>query len=90
MFGLKSVRATGKLNVLSLPVCLCRAPKILAPVEPLSCALLTYNRLVARYEPGKKLSVSVCHNSKNDWLIMKAGYRTYPACFGYLSPHAIL
>lgn len=71
MFGLKPARATGKLYVLSFPISSCGALEILALVEFLSCALFTYNRLVARYESGEKLSISVCHNSEFYWLIME-------------------
>lgn len=70
----------GTLNLLGLPVYTCRASEILTLVELLPRALFADNFLVARYEPNKEFSVSVCHNSKNDWLIMEAGYRTYPAC----------
>lgn len=67
MFGLKPAMATGKsYNTLSFPVSLFRTSEILALVELLSFALLTDNCLVARYEPGKEPSVSVCHNSKVD------------------------
>ena len=44
------------------------ASEILALVEVLASALLADNCLVTRYEPGKELSVSVCHNSEFDWL----------------------
>ena len=64
MFGLKPW-TTGKLYVLSFPVCSRCTPEILALVELLSFALLVYNCLVTRYEPGKESSVSVCHNSDN-------------------------
>ena len=57
------------LNLLSLFVCTCYASEILALVEVLASALLADNCLVARYEPGKELSVSVCHNSEFYWLI---------------------
>lgn len=60
---LEFARATGKLYALSFPVSLCRTSEILALVELLSRTLLTDNFLVARYEPGKEPSVSVCHNS---------------------------
>lgn len=63
---LKPARTTGKLYALSIPVSLCRTSEILALVELLSCAFLADNCLVARYESGKKSSVSVCHNSKVD------------------------
>lgn len=66
MFWLKPARATGKLYALSFPVSLCRTSEILALVKLLSCALLAYYCLVARYESGKESSVSVCHNSKVD------------------------
>ena len=59
------------LDFLSFLVCTCYASEILALVELLSPALLTDNCLVTRYEPGKELSVSVCHNSKFDWLIIE-------------------
>ena len=64
---LKYARATGKLyNTLSFPVSSCRTSEILALVELFPFALLTDNCLVARYEPCKESSVSVCHNSKFD------------------------
>ena len=62
---LKSARAHVRtLNFLSFLVHTRGSSVILALVEILSFAFLTYNRLVARYEPGKESSVSVCHNSK--------------------------
>ena len=77
---LKSARANaGTLYFLGFPIYSRRASEILALVELLSRTLLADNCLVTRYEPGKEPSVSVCHNSNFDWLIMEAGYRTYPA-----------
>lgn len=71
MFALKFTRTHARLlNLLSLFVCTCYASEILALVEVLAYALLADNCLVTRYEPGKELSVSVCHNSKFDWLII--------------------
>ena len=71
MFGLKLTRShIGTLNFLSFLVCTRYASEILALVEVLASALFADNCLVARYEPGKELSVSVCHNSKFDWLII--------------------
>lgn len=52
------------LNLLSFSVYSCRTSKILTFIESLSRTLLADNCLVARYEPCKELSVSVCHNSK--------------------------
>ena len=78
------------LNLLCFSVYSCRASEILALVELLSRTLLADNCLVTRYESGKEPSVSVCHNSNFDWLIMDAGHGTRPADFGYLLPHAIL
>ena len=52
------------LNLLSFLVCTRYTSEILALVEVLASALLADNCLVARYEPGKELSVSVCHNSE--------------------------
>ena len=63
--------ATGKLYALSFPVSYCNTSEILALVELLSRTLLADNCLVARYEPCKEPSVSVCHNSKFDWLIIE-------------------
>lgn len=57
---------TGTLDFLSFSVHSCRTSEILALVELLSRALLADNCLVARYEPGKEPSVSVCHNSNFD------------------------
>ena len=71
MFGLKLARAHIRtLNFLSFLVCTCYASEILALVEVLASALLADNCLVARYEPCKELSVSVCHNSEFYWLII--------------------
>lgn len=58
------------LNFLSFLVHTRGTSVILALVELLSRTLLADNCLVARYEPGKEPSVSVCHNSKFDWLII--------------------
>lgn len=78
-FLLKSAMATGKShNTLSFPVSLFRTSEILALVELLSFALLTDNFLVARYEPGKESSVSVCHNSKVD--LVNGGRAKCPTC----------
>lgn len=61
---LKSARAhTGMLNFLCFSVYSCRTSEIFTLVELLFRTLLTDNCLVARYEPGKEPSVSVCHNS---------------------------
>lgn len=57
---------TGMLNLLCFSVYSRRTSEILALVELLSRALLADNCLVARYEPGKEPSVSVCHNSNFD------------------------
>ena len=54
------------LNFLSFLVHTRGTSVILALVELLSSALLAYHLLVARYEPGKESSVSVCHNSNFD------------------------
>ena len=62
--------ATGKLYALSFPVSSCNTSEILALVELFSFALIADNCLVARYESCKESSVSVCHNSKFDWLII--------------------
>ena len=79
MFLLKSAMATGKLyNTLSFPVSSCRTSEILALVELFPFALLADNCLVARYEPGKKSSVSVCHNSKVD--LVNGGRAKCPTC----------
>lgn len=84
MFWLKSAMATGKLyNTLSFPVSSCRTSEILALVELLSRTLLADNCLVARYEPGKEPSVSVCHNSKVD--LVNGGRAKCPTCLGYNS-----
>ena len=65
MFALKFTRTHARLlNLLSLFVCTCYASEILTLVEILASALLADNCLVTRYEPGKELSVSVCHNSE--------------------------
>ena len=80
MFGLKLARTHARLlNLLSFLVCTRYASEILALVEVLASALLADNLLVARYEHGKELSVSVCRNSKFDWLIIEAGHKTGPA-----------
>lgn len=64
---LKSARAHVRtLDFLSFSVHSCRTSEILALVEFLSRTLLADNCLVARYEPGKEPSVSVCHNSNFD------------------------
>lgn len=61
---LKSARAhTSMLNLLCFSVYSRRTSEILTLVELLSRTLLADNCLVARYEPGKEPSVSVCHNS---------------------------
>ena len=54
------------LNLLGFPVYSRRTSEIFTLVELLSRTLLADNCLVARYEPGKELSVSVCHNSNFD------------------------
>lgn len=54
------------LNFLSFLVHTRGTSVILALVELLSSALLAYHLLVARYEPGKEPSVSVCHNYNFD------------------------
>lgn len=54
---------TGMLNFLCFSVYSCRTSEIFTLVELLSRTLLADNSLVARYEPGKEPSVSVCHNS---------------------------
>lgn len=54
------------LNFLSFLVHTRGTSVILALVELLSRTLLSDNCLVARYEPGKEPSVSVCHNSNLD------------------------
>lgn len=51
------------LNLLCFSVNSCRTSEILTLVELLSRTLLADNCLVARYEPSKEPSVSVCHNS---------------------------
>ena len=61
---------TCMLNLLCFSVYSCRTSEILTLVELLSRTLLADNCLVARYEPGKEPSVSVCHNSNFDWLII--------------------
>ncbi len=67
MFGLKLARAHVRLlNLPSFLVCTCSSSVVLSFVEILSSALLAYHLLVARYEPDKELSVSVCHNSNFD------------------------
>ena len=64
---LKSARTHVRtLNFLSFLVHTGGTSVILAPVELLSRTLLADNCLVARYEPGKEPSVSVCHNSNFD------------------------
>ena len=64
---LKSARThTGMLYLLGFPIYSRRASEILVLVEFLSRTLLADNCLVARYEPGKESSVSVCHNSNFD------------------------
>lgn len=70
---------TGMFYLLCFFVYSCRTSEILAFIELLFRTLLTDNCLVARYEPGKEPSVSVCHNSKFDWLIIEAGQKTCPA-----------
>lgn len=50
-------------NLMSFSVYSCRTSKILTFIESLFRTLLADNFLVARYEPGKEPSVSVCHNS---------------------------
>lgn len=54
------------LNLMSFSVYSCRTSKILTFIESLFRTLLADNSLVARYEPGKESSVSVCHNSNFD------------------------
>ena len=54
------------LNLMSFSVYSCRTSKILTFIESLFRTLLTDNCLVARYEPGKEPSVSVCHNYNFD------------------------
>lgn len=58
------------LNLLSFLVHTRGTSVILALVELLPSALFADHLLVARYEPCKKSSVSVCHNSNFDWLII--------------------
>lgn len=58
---------TDMLDFLGFPIYSRRASEILALVELLSRTLLADNCLVARYEPGKESSVSVCHNSNFDF-----------------------
>lgn len=53
-------------NLMSFSVYSCRTSEILALVELLPSALFADHLLVARYEPCKKSSVSVCHNSNFD------------------------
>ena len=77
---LKSARTHVRtLNLLSFLVHTRGTPVILALVELLPSALFADHLLVARYEPCKESSVSVCHNSNFDWLIIEAGHRTCPA-----------
>ena len=68
---LKSATHAGTLNLLGFPVYSCRTSEILVLVEFLSRTLLADNCLVARYEPCKESSVSVCHNSEFYWLIIE-------------------
>lgn len=69
---LKSARAHVRtLNFLSFLVHTSGSSVVIALVEILASALLADNCLVTRYESCKELSVSVCHNSKFDWLIIE-------------------
>ena len=68
----------GTLYFLSFSVHSRRTYEILALVELLSCALLAYYFLVARYESCKESSVSVCHNSKVD--LVNVGRAKCPTC----------
>lgn len=91
MFGLKLTRAHVRLlYLLSFLVCTRYTSEILTLVEVLASALLADNCLVARYEPCKELSVSVCHNSNFDLVNNRSRTQDVPRRFGYLLPHAIL
>ena len=81
---------TGMLNFLCFSVYSCRTSEIFTLVELLFRTLLTYYRLVTRYEPCKESSVSVCHNSKVDLVNNRCRTQDVPRSFDYLSPHAIL
>ena len=62
----------------------------LALVELLSRTLLADHLLVARHEPGKESSVSVCHNSEFDLVNNRSRTQDVPRSFDYLLPHAML
>lgn len=70
------------LNLMSFSVYSCRTSKILTFIESLFRTLLTDNCLVARYEPGKEPSVSVCHNSNFDLVNNRSRTQDVPRSFG--------
>ena len=72
------------LNFLSFLVHTRCASEILALVEFLSRTLLADNCLVARYEPCKEPSVSVCHNSNFDLVNNRSRTRYVPRRFWLL------
>lgn len=83
MFGLKLARAHVRLlNLPSFLVCTCYASEIHALVEVLASALLADNCLVTRDEPGKELSVSVCHNSEFDLVNNRSRTQDVPRSSG--------
>lgn len=73
---------TGMLNLLCFSVYSCRASKIFTLVELLFRTLLADNCLVARYEPSKEPSVSVCHNSNFDLVNNRSRTQDVPRSFG--------
>lgn len=70
------------LNLMSFSVYSCRTSKILTFIESLFRTLLTDNCLVARYEPSKEPSVSVCHNSNFDLVNNRSRTQDVPRSFG--------
>ena len=70
------------LNLLSFLVHTRGTSVILALVELLFRTLLADNCLVARYEPGKEPSVSVCHNSEFDLVNNRSRTQDVPRSFG--------
>lgn len=70
------------LNLMSFSVYSCRTSKILTFIESLFRTLLADNSLVARYEPGKESSVSVCHNSNFDLVNNRCRTQDVPRSFG--------
>ena len=73
---------TCMLNFLCFSVYSRRTSEIFTLVELLSRTLLADNSLVARYEPGKEPSVSVCHNSNFDLVNNRSRTQDVPRSFG--------